>query len=163
MLGHMIVSQHFMEPEGSIPNSQELSTCSYPEPDQSGPHHPIPPLQDPSKYYPSTFVLVFLVVSFPLAFPPIIYKRFSSPHSCYMTRLSHPPRLDYSNYTWRRVQIMKLLVMQLGSLSPQHGASSGCGWRNGLQIWRLAANILNKQSWTDNKGWPSSFGGWAWG
>jgi hypothetical protein len=25
-----IVSQHFMEPVGSIPNSQELSTCSYP-------------------------------------------------------------------------------------------------------------------------------------
>jgi hypothetical protein len=34
MLGYSIVSQHFMEPEGSIPNSQELSTCSYPEPDQ---------------------------------------------------------------------------------------------------------------------------------
>jgi hypothetical protein len=47
MLGHSIVSQHFMELEGSIPNSQELSTCSYPEPDQSSPHHPIPPLQDP--------------------------------------------------------------------------------------------------------------------
>jgi hypothetical protein len=31
-----------MEPEGSIPNSQELSTCSYPEPDQSSPHHPHP-------------------------------------------------------------------------------------------------------------------------
>jgi hypothetical protein len=46
----------------------------------------------------------------------------------------------------------------VGSLSPQHGASSGCGWRNGLQIWRLAANILNKQSWTDSKGWPSSLG-----
>jgi hypothetical protein len=27
-----------MEPEGSIPNSQELSTCPYPEPDQSNPH-----------------------------------------------------------------------------------------------------------------------------
>jgi hypothetical protein len=26
-------------------------------------------------------------------------------------------------------------------VSPQHGASSGCGWRNGLQIWRVAANI----------------------
>jgi hypothetical protein len=38
MLGHSIVSQHFMEPEGSIPNSQELSTCSYPEPDQPSPH-----------------------------------------------------------------------------------------------------------------------------
>jgi hypothetical protein len=30
-----------MEPEGSLPNSQELSTCLYPEPDQSSPHHPI--------------------------------------------------------------------------------------------------------------------------
>jgi hypothetical protein len=35
LLGHSIVSQHFMEPEGSIPNSQELSTCLYPEPEQS--------------------------------------------------------------------------------------------------------------------------------
>jgi hypothetical protein len=31
MLGHSIVSQHVMEPEGSMPNSQELSTWSYPE------------------------------------------------------------------------------------------------------------------------------------
>jgi hypothetical protein len=37
MLGHSIISQHIMESEGSIPNSQELSTCSYPELDQSGP------------------------------------------------------------------------------------------------------------------------------
>jgi hypothetical protein len=35
-----------MEPEGSIPNSQELSTCSYPQPDQSSPQYPIPTLQD---------------------------------------------------------------------------------------------------------------------
>jgi hypothetical protein len=48
ILGHLIVSQHFMEPEGSIPNSQELSTCSHPELDQFSPHHPIPPLHDPS-------------------------------------------------------------------------------------------------------------------
>jgi hypothetical protein len=41
MLGHSIVSQHFMEPEGSIPNSQQLSTCSYPEPDQSSPNKAI--------------------------------------------------------------------------------------------------------------------------
>jgi hypothetical protein len=34
-------------PKGSSPNSQELYTCPYPEPDQSSPHHPIPPLQDP--------------------------------------------------------------------------------------------------------------------
>jgi hypothetical protein len=43
-----------------------------------------------------------------------------------------------------------------GSLSPQHGASSGCGWRNSLQLWRAAANILNKQPRTNDKGWSSS-------
>jgi hypothetical protein len=47
--------------------------------------------------------------------------------------------------------------------SPQHGVSSGCGWRDGLQLSRLAANILNKQSQRDNKGWPSSLGVRAWG
>jgi hypothetical protein len=68
-----------MEPEGPIPNSQELSTCPYPESDQSSAHHPIPPLQDPSEYYSITYVLVFLVASFPLAFPPTTYTRSSSP------------------------------------------------------------------------------------
>jgi hypothetical protein len=29
---------------------------------------------------------------------------------------------------------------------------------NGLQVWRVAANILIKLSRTANKGWPSSFG-----
>jgi hypothetical protein len=77
-LGHSIVSQHFIEPECPIPNSQELSTCPYPEPDQSSPHHRIPPLQEPS-YYPPTYVLVFIAASFPLAFPLLTYARSSSP------------------------------------------------------------------------------------
>jgi hypothetical protein len=47
LLGHLILSQHFMEPEGSPPNSQNLSTCPYPEPDQSSPHHPFLFLQNP--------------------------------------------------------------------------------------------------------------------
>jgi hypothetical protein len=29
---------------------------------------------------------------------------------------------------------------------------------DGLQIWRVAANILNKQSQTSERGWPSSLG-----
>jgi hypothetical protein len=48
-----------------------------------------------------------------------------------MSRQPHPPRLYNSNYTWRRVQIMRLLVMQLSppsrhsiplwpKYSPQH-------------------------------------------
>jgi hypothetical protein len=29
----------------------------------------------------------------------------------------------------------------------------GCRWREGLQIWRVAANILNKQSRIADKEW----------
>jgi hypothetical protein len=37
--------KHFLEPEVSLPHSQELSTCPYPEPDQSSqyPLHSLPP------------------------------------------------------------------------------------------------------------------------
>jgi hypothetical protein len=44
----------------------------------------------------------------------------------------------------------------VGSLSPKHGASPFCGWRNGHQLWRVAANILNKQPRTNDMGWSSS-------
>ena len=30
----------------------------------------------------------------------------------------------------------------------------------GLQIWRLAANVLNKQSWTADQVWSSCLGVW---
>jgi hypothetical protein len=39
------------------------------------------------------------------------------PHSCYMSRPSHPPSLNYSNNTWLRVQIMKLFIMQFSPFS----------------------------------------------
>jgi hypothetical protein len=32
------------------------------------------------------------------------------------------------------------------------------GEGDGLQMWRVAANILNKQSRTADRGWPSSLG-----
>jgi hypothetical protein len=117
-----IVSQHFMEPEGSIPNSQELSTCSYPEPDQCIPRHHIPPLQglvSPTiNLYPFLFSPIRATCSANLIILDAIilivlgeeyksrtlcritYTRSSSPHSCYMPRPSHHPRLDYSNCTW---------------------------------------------------------------
>jgi hypothetical protein len=61
-----------------------------------------------------------------------------------------------------------------GSLSPRRGASSGCdqwvpvttAWRvlqlqrkERPSIWSVAANKLNKQSRTADKGWSSSLGG----
>jgi hypothetical protein len=45
-----------------------------------------------------------------------------------------------------------------GSLLPWHGAFSGCRWRNGLQIWRVAVNILNKQLQTADNWWSSAWG-----
>jgi hypothetical protein len=141
MLGHSIVSQHFMEPVGSIPNSQELSTCPHPKSDQSSPYHPTLSLKDPSYYYPFTYVLVFLVVSFLLAFSPITYKRSSSSQSCYMPHPSIHPLLDYSNYTWRRVQIMKLLVMQFSppsrhliTVSVQISSSAPCSQTRSVYV-----------------------------
>jgi hypothetical protein len=52
------------------------------------------------------------VDSFRLDFPQMTYMRLSSPHSCYISRPYHPPRLAHSDYTWRRVQIMKHFIMR---------------------------------------------------
>jgi hypothetical protein len=64
-----------------------------------------------------TYLLVFLMVSFLLAFPSISYMHSASPHSCYLPWPSHPRWLDHSNYTWRRVHPMKLLIMQFSPIS----------------------------------------------
>jgi hypothetical protein len=49
---------------------------------------------------------------FPYTFPTnILHMIPLNPHSCYMPRPSHPSWLDRSNYTWKRVQVTKLLSM----------------------------------------------------
>jgi hypothetical protein len=72
-------SQQFMEPECSLPCSQESSTGSHPEPDRSSSCHPFLSL---SKIHFNIIhppcVWVFLVVSFLLAFPAISYMHSSS-------------------------------------------------------------------------------------
>jgi hypothetical protein len=52
--------------------------------------------------------------SFPPRFPTNILYAFLFSHLCYMPCLSHPPWLDYSNSNciWRRVRVMKLLIME---------------------------------------------------
>jgi hypothetical protein len=49
----------------------------------------------------------------------ILYAFLFSPHSCYMPCPFHTPWLDHSNYTWRRLQVMKLLIMQFSPTSCQ--------------------------------------------
>ena len=68
-----------MEPDSSLPHSQDLSTCPYPEPDRSSqcPHIPLP--KDPSKYYPPTYAWVFEVISLPQVSPTKPSMHLSSP------------------------------------------------------------------------------------
>jgi hypothetical protein len=108
LCSHSVTSQHFMEPEGSLPYSQDPSTGPHPEPDQSSPYHPI---------LRSILILsIHLRLGLPSglfpSFTPISYMHSSSPHSFYMPCPSHPPLLTHSNYTWRRVQVIQLLIMQ---------------------------------------------------
>jgi hypothetical protein len=58
---HLRTSQHFMEPRGSLPHSQEPTTGSYPVPDQSSPHPPVLSLQLMFyiNYFKSTELSVF--------------------------------------------------------------------------------------------------------
>ena len=68
-----------MEPEGSLPHSQASAICPCPGPAQSSPHTHIPPLGDPSQYYPPIYAQVSAVVSFPPVSPPRPYTP-PSPH-----------------------------------------------------------------------------------
>jgi hypothetical protein len=77
------------------------------------------------------------------------------------TLFSDTLSLRYSLNVSGQVSLPYLTTIS-GSLSPRHDPSSGCVWRNGLQIWRVSANKLNKRSLTADKGWSSSLGvGWG--
>jgi hypothetical protein len=45
------------------------------------------------------------------------YMHSSTPHSSYIPCPSHPQRVHHSNYIWRRVLVMKLLMMLFCFLS----------------------------------------------
>jgi hypothetical protein len=55
-------------------------------------------------------------------------------HLCYMPCPSHPPWLNHSNYTWKRVQVMKLLIMQFVYKCKGLIYSSKC-FHGGIRVW----------------------------
>ena len=116
-----------MEPEGSLPRSQEPATCLYPEPDRSSPCLPF--------YFSKIYFNIILPYT-PPSFKSSLSVRFPCMklpllHTCYMLWPSQSSWLDNQNDIWWRVQNIKLLVMQssphpcflvpLGSIySPRH-------------------------------------------
>jgi hypothetical protein len=75
---------------------------------QMDPVHATPP------YLSNIHINIILTTSrISFGFPTkMLYAFLLSPHASYMPCSSHPPWLDHSNYIWRRVQLMKLLIMQ---------------------------------------------------
>jgi hypothetical protein len=57
------------------------------------------------------------MVSFLLASPTVSYMHSSSPHSYCMPCPSNLPLLDHSNYIWRKIQVMKHLIMKFSPTS----------------------------------------------
>jgi hypothetical protein len=105
-----------MEPEDSLPHL----SLSWATPNQSTPPQPV-----------SSRSILMLYTHLRLGAPgglfplwrsyehPIRFPLFS--HACYMRRPPHTPRLDNSNYTWRRLQITQLLIIQFSApLPPLH-------------------------------------------
>jgi hypothetical protein len=95
-----------MEPEGSLPRSQESSTGPYPKPDRFNPYHPIltkihfNTVHPPTSWFSQWSLSFWISHQYPICIPLL--------HSFYMPCSSHPPWLDHSNYAWRRVQVMNV-------------------------------------------------------
>src|SRR5215510_16504092 len=75
------ISCIFMEPESSLPYSQVPVTRPYPEPTPSSPQDSLQLPEDPSKYYPPTYVWVSRMASFPQVSPSTPRAPLSPTHT----------------------------------------------------------------------------------
>ena len=102
---------HFSDPESSLPHSQVLVNCPYPEPDQSSQYSHITILEDQSSYYSPVYASVSQVVS-SLMFPHqnLLY---ASPilHTCYKPRPLQSSRFGHPKNNRWGVQITKIFIM----------------------------------------------------
>ena len=73
-----------MEHKRLLPQPQVPTICPCPDPDQCSLCLHTSLSEDPSQYYPSIYILVFQMESFPEVSPPKSCMHLSSPHTCYM-------------------------------------------------------------------------------
>jgi len=88
-----------MEPEGSLPDSQEPATFLYFEPDQSSPCSP-----HLTSWRPILILFFHLRFGLPSDLVPSGFPTNTLytplPHTCYMTRTSHSSRFYHANNIW---------------------------------------------------------------
>ena len=99
-----------MEPEGSLPHSQESSKRPYLEADQSSPCPPFHLLKIHFNIRPSMpgSSKCSLSLRFPRQNPVCTCPL---PHTCCIPHPSNSSWFDHPNNIWRGVQIIKLLIM----------------------------------------------------
>ena len=126
-----------MEPEISLPHSQQPSTCACSEPYQSSP-----------RPYPTYWSAVLILSSHPrLGLKWALSLRFSHqnplrtsprPHTCYTPRPSHSSWFDHPNSIWWAVQIVKCWY-----ILEQNSLMGHCMWCMWLSAYiRLVSKFL---------------------
>jgi hypothetical protein len=106
-----------MEPEGSLPHSQQPATCPYPEPDEYSPCHLTS--RRSILILSSHIRLGLLSGLFPSGFPTKPPVRTSLlHHTCYMPCLVHFSWFDLPNNIWWAVQSIKLSAIQYVPRTP---------------------------------------------
>jgi len=88
----------FTKPGSSLPQSQQPTTCLFPEPSQSSPRTAISLFWRSPLMFPLIYSWVFQVVSFSQVSPPNTCVHLSSP-LC-VRRPSHSPWFHHSNILW---------------------------------------------------------------
>jgi len=122
--------------EGSSPCTQQITSCPYPEPDESVPR---PPYSFSKIHLISSLHLCpgLTTEFFPFRFHHhVIYTSFFFLFLCYMLRPAHPPWFDHSNYIRREgssrdkwvpvTTAWRVFRLRMGERPP---------------VWRVAANI----------------------
>jgi hypothetical protein len=99
-----------METEGTLPSSQDTVNRTYPQPHEYS--HTTPSYLSCSISILSSHHCLDLPNALYFWFPQQnpIYIPISA-NSCYMPSRTNPPPLDHSNCIWRRVQVLKFLIM----------------------------------------------------